>query len=80
MQFAMLVEFASIFVLALITVVANFFILRLLLALLIILLGVTTAVFFVLTVIYLTKYMNDQIELFLKKYEQQLKATDNKGN
>lgn len=80
MQFAMLIEFASLFVLALITVVANFFILRLLLAILICVLGITTAVFFVLTMIYLTKFINDQIELFFKKYEQQLKDANNNRN
>lgn len=69
----MLIEFSVVCVLTAICIFAHFQFLNLLLAVVLVSLGITTAACFIISMICIFKYLNDQMDSILKKYEEVLK-------
>lgn len=72
----MLIEFVGVFALSLLSMVVSSTIMNYILALLICALGVTTVIGFILSMIWLTIFLNEQVALFAKQYEEFLKANN----
>ncbi len=69
----MLIKFIAVFVLSLICIVVHFQFLKLLLAIVLVSLEITTAACFIVSMICIFKYLNDQVDSILKNYGEVLK-------